>query len=87
MMKEVHPEYDPHEPMITSANSEEDLRKTGEDAYDDSFKADAAVDIGDIEFDSSKNFTLETNIVLPKFPEKRDKLSGIHVSVILNSGK
>ncbi|XP_050681250.1 death-inducer obliterator 1 isoform X1 [Leptidea sinapis] len=58
MMKEVHPEYDPHEPMITSAFSEEDLRKSGEDINEIS-------EYGNIDVDSSKSFTMVPDIPLP----------------------
>lgn len=75
MQKEPHPEYDPHEPMITSAFSEEDLRKP-EDTYEESYKADL-VDTG-AEYDPTKSFTLDTSVILPNipFPPQQDKPTG-----------
>lgn len=72
MLKEPHPEYDPHEPMITSAFSEEDLRKA-DDAYEDTYKSDIVVTGGD--YDPTKSFTLDTNIILPAatFSPHQDK--------------
>lgn len=57
MMKESHPEYDPHEPMITSAFSEEDLRKSREDVYDDAYKPEE-LEMSNVTFDASKSFSL-----------------------------
>lgn len=73
MMKEAHPEYDPHEPMITSAFSEEDLRKSREDVYEDTYKNEIS-EYGNVEYDPTKTFTIDTNIALPapKY-EKQDK--------------
>ncbi|XP_045448734.1 death-inducer obliterator 1 [Melitaea cinxia] len=73
MMKEAHPEYDPHEPMITSAFSEEDLRKSREDVYEDTYKNEIS-EYGNVEYDPTKAFTIDTNIALPvpKY-EKQDK--------------
>ncbi|XP_050342357.1 death-inducer obliterator 1 isoform X3 [Nymphalis io] len=74
MMKEVHPEYDPHEPMITSAFSEEDLRKSREDVYEDTYKNDIS-EYGNVEYDPSKTFSIDANVTLspPKYTEKHDK--------------
>ncbi|XP_047535468.1 death-inducer obliterator 1 [Vanessa atalanta] len=74
MMKEVHPEYDPHEPMITSAFSEEDLRKSREDVYEDTYKNDIS-EYGNVEYDPSKTFSIDANVTLspPKYTEKQDK--------------
>ncbi|KAJ0182434.1 hypothetical protein K1T71_001803 [Dendrolimus kikuchii] len=75
MLKEVHPEYDPHEPMITSAFSEEDLRKSREDVFEESFKHD----IGDAvpEYDHSKAFSIDSEIIMPTttYLQKQDKSS------------
>lgn len=67
--------------MITSAFSEEDLRKS-EDAYDDNYKSEV-IDTG-AEYDPTKSFTLDTNVLLPSetFPAKNDKVSGEIDSVI-----
>lgn len=75
MLKEVHPEYDPHEPMITSAFSEEDLRKSGGDSYEDTYKNEIA-DYGDTEY--SKAFSIEADDILPpqKCPLRADRVSG-----------
>ncbi|XP_072940862.1 uncharacterized protein pps isoform X2 [Epargyreus clarus] len=75
-LKEVHPEYDPHEPMITSALSEEDLRKSREDVYDESYKNEAS-DFGDGGYEPSKSFSIDTNVILPPTPyiNKQDKAS------------
>ncbi|CAH0766459.1 unnamed protein product [Diatraea saccharalis] len=75
MLKEVHPEYDPHEPMITSAFSEEDLRKSREDVYEDNKN-----DIGEYgnsdDYDASKSFMIDANIIpSPKYVENQDKSS------------
>lgn len=72
MLKEVHPEYDPHEPMITSAFSEEDLRKSREDVYEDTYQNEIE------EYANSKAFSINTNVVTPtvKHPGKQDKTSG-----------
>ncbi|XP_053619005.1 death-inducer obliterator 1 [Plodia interpunctella] len=75
MLKEAHPEYDPHEPMITSAFSEEDLRKSREDVYEDSYKNDID-DYGNTDYDSGKAFSLNTNIVIPTSSSaKPDRIS------------
>ncbi|CAH2102372.1 unnamed protein product [Euphydryas editha] len=73
MMKETHPEYDPHEPMITSAFSEEDLRKSREDVYEDTYKNEIS-EYGNVEYDPSKTFSIDTNVALSvsKY-EKQDK--------------
>ncbi|XP_013197109.2 uncharacterized protein LOC106140123 [Amyelois transitella] len=73
MLKEAHPEYDPHEPMITSAFSEEDLRKSREDVFEDSYKNDIN-DYGTTDYDSAKTFSLNTNIIIPT-PVKPDRIS------------
>ncbi|XP_026319700.1 death-inducer obliterator 1 isoform X3 [Hyposmocoma kahamanoa] len=74
MLKEVHPEYDPHEPMITSAFSEEDLRKSGGDSYEDTYKNEIT-DYGDTEY--SKAFSIEADDILPpqKCPLRADRVS------------
>ncbi|KAI8438667.1 hypothetical protein MSG28_011088 [Choristoneura fumiferana] len=82
MLKEVHPEYDPHEPMITSAFSEEDLRKSRDDVYEDSYKNEIG-EFADAEYDPAKAFAVDANInvaettfMSPKSSsEKREKLS------------
>lgn len=74
LQKDAHPEYDPHEPMITSAFSEEDLRKSGEEMYEDSLKGDLC-DFVINEYDTPKPFTIDTN-VLPNYSSRRDKASG-----------
>ncbi|XP_023934034.2 uncharacterized protein LOC112043019 isoform X2 [Bicyclus anynana] len=79
MMKEIHPEYDPHEPMITSAFSEEDLRKSREDVYEDSYKNEVT-EYGNVDYDVIKPFSITTNegngaISPPKYVEKQDKIS------------
>nr|XP_034830189.1 uncharacterized protein LOC117987295 isoform X3 [Maniola hyperantus] len=78
-MKEIHPEYDPHEPMITSAFSEEDLRKSREDVYEDSYKNEIS-EYGNVDYDATKSFTINTNdgnvtLSPPKYLEKQDKIS------------
>lgn len=83
MLKEAHPEYDPHEPMITSAFSEEDLRKSRDDVFEDTYKNEIG-DFADGEYDPAKAFTVDANISMaettfmsPKSSsEKREKLSG-----------
>ncbi|XP_045778192.1 uncharacterized protein LOC123876092 isoform X2 [Maniola jurtina] len=79
MMKEIHPEYDPHEPMITSAFSEEDLRKSREDVYEDSYKNEIS-EYGNVDYDATKSFSINTNdgnvtLSPPKYLEKQDKIS------------
>ncbi|XP_039752411.1 death-inducer obliterator 1 isoform X1 [Pararge aegeria] len=79
MMKEIHPEYDPHEPMITSAFSEEDLRKSREDVYDDSYKNEVS-EYGNVDYDAAKSFSINTNegnvtLSPPQYLEKQDKIS------------
>ncbi|KPI94969.1 PHD finger protein 3 [Papilio xuthus] len=61
MLKETHPEYDPHEPMITSAFSEEDLRKSREDVYDDYKNEITNYSVTD--YDPSKSFSINTSIM------------------------
>ncbi|XP_059050860.1 death-inducer obliterator 1 isoform X2 [Achroia grisella] len=75
MLKESHPEYDPHEPMITSAFSDEDLRKSREDVFENSFKNDIDDFGGD--FDPTKTFSIDTNITLPTAKQlgKQDRIS------------
>ncbi|XP_061709027.1 protein piccolo-like isoform X2 [Cydia pomonella] len=63
MLKEAHPEYDPHEPMITSAFSEEDLRKSRDDVYEDSYNKNEIGDYGNTEYDPTKTFAVDTNIL------------------------
>lgn len=78
MLKEIHPEYDPHEPMITSAFSEEDLRKSREDVYEDTYKNDID-DFGSTDFDPAKTFSINTNVNLdiPKpIGKKQERISG-----------
>lgn len=72
MLKDVHPEYDPHEPMITSAFSEEDLRKSREDVYEESFKTDIGTSI--VEYDPSKSFSIDSDVIMPS-TQKNDKTS------------
>lgn len=75
MLKEVHPEYDPHEPMITSAFSEEDLRKSRDDVYEENYENDIK-DVG-TEYDPSKSFALSTGVTMPSsvYMGKQDQLS------------
>ncbi|XP_028028225.1 death-inducer obliterator 1 isoform X2 [Bombyx mandarina] len=61
MLKEVHPEYDPHEPMITSAFSDEDLIKSREDVFEESYKNKTDNGVG---YDSSE--PISTNVELIK---------------------
>lgn len=77
MLKEAHPEYDPHEPMITSAFSEEDLRKSREDVFEDTFK-DEAEEYDNTDYDASKTFSIDANVISPdsKYARKKDKVSG-----------
>lgn len=83
MLKEAHPEYDPHEPMITSAFSEEDLRKSRDDEYDDTFNKNEIGDYGNTEYDPSKSFADEVNLSVPETTfvspkqssEKQDKVA------------
>ncbi|KAJ8735660.1 hypothetical protein PYW07_007280 [Mythimna separata] len=74
MLKEVHPEYDPHEPMITSAFSEEDLRKSREDVFEENYRNDMST--FEAEYDPSKSL-IESNTLLSetRFPPKQDKTS------------
>ncbi|KAJ2947972.1 hypothetical protein O0L34_g9764 [Tuta absoluta] len=77
MLKEVHPEYDPHEPMITSAFSEEDLRKSGGDSFEDTYKSDMVDDYNNPDYDPTKSFSIDTSVILPtpSFITKPDKVS------------
>lgn len=72
-LKEPHPEYDPHEPMITSAFSEEDLRKS-EDAFEDTYRNEI-LDSG-IGYDPTKIFALDSSVLSSTTSEKQDKLAG-----------
>lgn len=75
MMKEAHPEYDPHEPMVTSAFSEEDLRKSREDMYEDSYNNEIS-EYGNVEYDPSKTFSMDANVTISpptKYVPKQDK--------------
>lgn len=76
MLKEVHPEYDPHEPMITSAFSEEDLRKSGGDSYEESYKNEIKEYNDSDMYDPTKAFSID---ILPatNYTVKQDKVSGI----------
>jgi hypothetical protein len=76
MLKEVHPEYDPHEPMITSAFSEEDLRKSREDVYE-------IEEYPSNDYDGSKSFSIDSNIMpaSPKYSRKPDKASGNFLNI------
>ncbi|CAG4978286.1 unnamed protein product [Parnassius apollo] len=77
LLKEAHPEYDPHEPMITSAFSEEDLRKSREDIYEDSYKNDIA-DYSEVNYDPSKSFSIDNNVIeTEKYLGKQDKISEV----------
>lgn len=76
MRKEDHPEYDPHEPMITSAFSDEDLRKSRDDIYDESYKNETTDD-------TFKDYNISHVKSTPVTPSSskvnagpRDKLSG-----------
>ncbi|CAB3256493.1 unnamed protein product [Arctia plantaginis] len=62
MLKEAHPEYDPHEPMITSAFSEEDLRKSREDVFEENYRNEMST--FESAYDPSKS--IESNIILPE---------------------
>ncbi|XP_047525577.1 death-inducer obliterator 1 [Pieris napi] len=64
MMKEVHPEYDPHEPMITSAFSEDDLHKSREDTDEETFKNEIS-EYGNVDIGPMKSFAVDTDIPLP----------------------
>ncbi|XP_038208455.1 death-inducer obliterator 1 [Zerene cesonia] len=64
MMKEIHPEYDPHEPMITSAFSEEDLRKSRDDIDEDNYKNEIS-EYGNVDVDPAKSFAIDSDIPLP----------------------
>ncbi|XP_041974930.1 death-inducer obliterator 1 isoform X2 [Aricia agestis] len=72
MTKEAHPEYDPHEPMITSAFSEEDLRKSKDDVYEEIYKNDI-VDYGGADYDTTKDFSIGSSILADRYIEKQDK--------------
>ncbi|XP_047026879.1 death-inducer obliterator 1 isoform X1 [Helicoverpa zea] len=74
MMKDAHPEYDPHEPMITSAFSEEDLRKSREDVFEENYRNDMIS--YEAEYDPSKSL-IDNNIILPgsRFSTNQDKTS------------
>ncbi|XP_049879682.1 death-inducer obliterator 1 isoform X2 [Pectinophora gossypiella] len=76
MLKEIHPEYDPHEPMITSAFSEEDLRKSGGESYEDTYKSEVVEDF-DASYDPAKPFSIDTSVILPstKFTGRQEKVS------------
>lgn len=75
MLKETHPEYDPHEPMITSAFSEEDLRKSREDVYDD-YKNEIT-NYSEVDYDPSKSFSINTSIMpTDTYLPKQDKAPG-----------
>lgn len=73
MMKDTHPEYDPHEPMITSAFSDEDLK-----TFEESLKTDVNV----AEFPLTE-YNPEIATIAPssgphtRARGKKDKLSGI----------
>lgn len=75
MLKESHPEYDPHEPMITSAFSEEDLRKSREDVFEENYRTEMST--FESEYDTSKQ--LDSDIPLPESTytpiAKQDKTS------------
>ncbi|KAM3967529.1 protein partner of snf isoform 2-T2 [Aphomia sociella] len=74
MLKDSHPEYDPHEPMITSAFSEEDLRKSREDVYEDSYKSEID-DLG-ADYDPADTFSINTNTLpVAKNVGKQDRIS------------
>lgn len=79
MLKEAHPEYDPHEPMITSAFSEEDLRKSREDVFEENYRNDMSN--FEAEFDSSKTL-IDTSLILPatRYSAKQDKISGMRIT-------
>ncbi|KAL4712637.1 hypothetical protein ACJJTC_007934 [Scirpophaga incertulas] len=70
MLKDMHPEYDPHEPMITSAFSEEDLRKSREDIYED-YTSEVTTFDSNI-YDSSKSFMIDSSVLIPS-PEYSSK--------------
>ncbi|XP_030027616.2 death-inducer obliterator 1 isoform X2 [Manduca sexta] len=74
MLKDQHPEYDPHEPMITSAFSEEDLRKSREDMYDETYKNE--ID-GGADYDPSKTYSIDADINVPDitYNKIQEKLS------------
>ncbi|XP_063822879.1 death-inducer obliterator 1 isoform X1 [Ostrinia nubilalis] len=76
MLKEVHPEYDPHEPMITSAFSEEDLRKSREDVYEDTYK-DEVEEYDNKDYDASKSFSIDAAVINSesKYVRRKDKVS------------
>lgn len=73
MLKEAHPEYDPHEPMITSAFSEEDLRKSREDVFEENYRTDMSN--YEAEYDPSKSL-IDTNVLMStRYSTKQDKSS------------
>lgn len=83
MLKDTHPEYDPHEPMITSAFSEEDLRKSREDVYEDSYKNDIN-DYSEVDYDPSKTFSISSSVMpTESYLRTQDKVSGWLLSVRL----
>lgn len=60
MLKEAHPEYDPHEPMITSAFSEEDLRKSREDVFEENYRNEMST------FESEyEPLKIDSNMIMP----------------------
>ncbi|XP_063395302.1 protein piccolo [Cydia fagiglandana] len=63
MLKEAHPEYDPHEPMITSAFSEEDLRKSRDDVYEDSYNKNEIGEYGNTDYDPTKTFAVDASLL------------------------
>ncbi|XP_075974182.1 protein partner of snf isoform X2 [Anticarsia gemmatalis] len=76
MLKESHPEYDPHEPMITSAFSEEDLQKSREDVFEENYRNEMST--FEAEYDSLKLETdLNSEIILPEttYTSKQEKVS------------
>lgn len=77
MLKEAHPEYDPHEPMITSAFSEEDLRKSREDVFEENYRTDMSN--YEAEYDPSKSL-IDTNVLMStRYSTKQDKSSGCFI--------
>ncbi|KAF9421447.1 hypothetical protein HW555_002662 [Spodoptera exigua] len=73
MLKETHPEYDPHEPMITSAFSEEDLRKSREDVFEENYRNDMSS--FEAEYDPAKSL-IDTNVIMStRYSTKQDKTS------------
>ncbi|GBP39976.1 Death-inducer obliterator 1 [Eumeta japonica] len=63
MLNEVHPEYDPHERMITSAVSEEDLHKSRDDMYEDGYSYEVTPNASKIpsDYDPVKTFTITSS--------------------------